>query len=238
MRFFPTALSASMWLDPDDRRGDEVFLAAYLKQGNIVLDIGANIGTVALASAALVGSSGRVFAFEPHPRIFKYMNANIRMNGCKNIEAFNIALGDRDGTLILSDWYSDDQNRVQLNQTSGKGQKIRVNSLDAVLAGKLKGINHIALLKIDVEGFEIFVLKGAPEILSRSECVYIESYDAHFQKYGYSTNDLLQLLSDGGFNLYKISGSKFDPIILPYISNTCENVVAFRNTGMQLKKRT
>lgn len=233
LRFFPTALSASIWLDPDDRRKDDVFLAAYLKKGDIVLDIGANIGTVAIASAILTGPSGRIFAFEPHPRIYKFMNSNIRLNGCANIETFNLALGDSSGEIMLTDGYSDDQNKVQLDAPSGKVQRIFVKPLDAVLENRLKNIERIALMKIDVEGFELFVLKGARQILLRCECVYIESFEEHFNKYGYSTNDLLKILIDSGFCIYKKNNGRLEHIHLPYISIDCENILAFRKNKLE-----
>jgi FkbM family methyltransferase len=231
LRFFPTALSASIWLDHDDRRDDEKFLAAYLKKDDIVIDIGANIGTVALASAALTGSNGRVFAFEPHKRIFKFMNSNIRLNGFTNIETFNLAIGDRDGTMMLTDAYSDDQNKVQLDCICGGALRISIKPLDTVLAKRLKNIERIALMKIDVEGFEMFVLKGARESLSRCECVYIESYEEHFNKYGYTTSDMLNILENNGFYLYKRNDGRFMRINLPYVSDVCENIFAFRKTG-------
>lgn len=236
IRFFPTALSASMWLNPADRREDDIFFEAYLQQGDILIDVGANIGTVALASSALVGPSGKVFAFEPHSRIFKYMNKNIRLNGYANIETFNMALGERERTLTLSNNYSDDQNRVQMDRSTGHFNKIQVKCLDTILANRLSGNDRIAMLKIDVEGFEKFVIEGALNIISRCDCVYFESYDVHFRKYGYSSNDLLKMLCSLGFVLYKKNGVKLQPISLPYFSTTCENLVALRKKELDVDK--
>ena len=227
LRFFPTALSASMWINSLDRHDDELFFQAYLQKDDIVIDVGANIGTTALASANMVGPKGKVFAFEPHPRIFRFLNANIRLNGHTNIETFNVALGDRGNILTLSNNYSDDQNRIEMKQSSKHLLKIRVKRLDDVLGDNLKGVDRIALLKIDVEGFEKFVIDGTPEILSRCGCVYFESCDDHFSQYGYSTDDLLKILTSYGFSIYKIKKAKLQPIAPPYRSVACENLVAF-----------
>jgi FkbM family methyltransferase len=237
LRFYPSALSASMWLDPNERRDDDIFLAAYLKEGDVVLDIGANIGTVALESAALTGCNGRIFAFEPHPRIFKYLNSNIKINNFKNIETFNTALGDHEGTIMLTDNYSDDQNKVQLDSSSRNIHKISIRPLDNILIDRLMNIDRIALMKIDVEGYELFVIRGARKILSRCECVYIESYEEHFNKYGYTTSDMLNILENNGFYLYKRNDGRFMRINLPYVSDVCENIFALRKTGSKDMRR-
>ena len=228
LRFYPTALSASIWIDPDDRHDDEVFLASYLKKGDVVIDIGSNIGNVALASAALTGTSGRIFAFEPNPRIFEFLNFNIRLNGFNNIKTFNLALGNRVDTIMITDFHSDDQNIVQFDGAHRNTHRISMKPLDDVYLEFFNCVNKIALMKIDVEGFELFVLKGARKLISKCDCIYIESYEKHFKRYGYSTNDLLDLLCGYGFNLYRRNGKMLDKIVLPHLSSTCENIIAFR----------
>ena len=80
LHFFPTSMSAAMWADPDFRVGEERFLRAVLQPGDVVIDVGANVGSTALASAVAVGAEGHVLAVEPHPRIFGYLKANIARN--------------------------------------------------------------------------------------------------------------------------------------------------------------
>jgi hypothetical protein len=77
------------------------------------------------------------------------------------------------------------------------------------------------LLKIDVEGFELFTLRGASRMLKTTEMVYFESWESHFKKYGYSTTDVLTLLADHGFE----TGVPRD-----YRSEVCENLLATQST--------
>jgi hypothetical protein len=78
IRFWPTSLSAELWMRPDARGEEERLFARYLRLGDCVIDVGANIGTVTLMAASRVGPQGSVYAFEPHPRIFRYLEKEPR----------------------------------------------------------------------------------------------------------------------------------------------------------------
>ena len=73
IRFFPTAFSASLWVDPNKNADDFNFIKSYCRRGDVVVDIGANIGTHSLVASKCVGDTGKVIAFEPHPKIFSYL---------------------------------------------------------------------------------------------------------------------------------------------------------------------
>ena len=95
----------------------------------------------------------------------------------------------------------------------------------------------IELLKIDVEGFEKFVLEGAPQTLSKVSCVYIESDEAHFAKYGYSCADVIGLLQDSGFTMLRLTDDgAVAPICSQYSSVHCENLIAVRNLKTFLER--
>jgi hypothetical protein len=83
LRFFPTSISAEKWVYPDFRKEDEDFLTSYLRNGDVVIDIGANVGTLTLTAAHLVGASGKVFSIEAHPVIFIYLKDNVALNKFK-----------------------------------------------------------------------------------------------------------------------------------------------------------
>lgn len=225
LKFYPTALSATLWVDPDDRHDDEIFFKRFLRPGNSVIDVGANIGNTALAAAALVGDGGRVIAIEPHPKIYRYLRKNIELNNFKNIVSFNIAMGEKEGVAYISDRKrTDDQNSLAGDKV---GLPIDIKRLDDV-STDLAGVD---LLKIDVEGYEKYVLLGAEKILQRTECVYYESWESHFNKYGYSTADISELLMKHGFHLYKFMGPGCLSSIGPdYVSMECENLLAVRHS--------
>ncbi len=112
LHFFPTKLSAILWIDSLERVHDEVFLERLLREGDIFIDVGANIGTHTLKAASLIKSNGRVYAYEPRPTVFGFLQKNIHLNGFINIEVFNVALGEKEGVLRFSDLKSDDQNSI------------------------------------------------------------------------------------------------------------------------------
>ena len=221
IRFHPTALSLACWVDAGSRHGDEDFLARHLHPGDTMVDVGANIGTLTLAAAALVGEAGRVLAMEPHPRTFGYLQRNIAMNSFRNITARNVALGAQTATVAFSSSRLDDQNRV----LDVGGIRVPVHTLDELCAD----LDPIALLKIDTEGYELPVLQGAASVLDRVGVVYFEAWERHYQRYGYATSDILALLSNHGFETFRLTPDRrLDPIPADYRAEECVNLVALR----------
>lgn len=221
LRFHPTRIAAALFADPDFRRDDFDFLHSYLKRGDIVLDVGANIGTLALTASAMVGEKGRVLAFEPHSTTFALLLENIRLNQRQNLLAHNVALGERTGRLCLSNLPQDDQNAIL---PGGGGISVPEQRLDSFL----KGIPHISLLKVDVEGYEKFVLEGAGDWLAKTACIYFESFEPHFLKYGYRCVDLFGFLGERGFSVYRPDKGILRRIPSDYVSRECENLLAVR----------
>jgi len=262
LRFFPTSLSAALWIDPADHQAEVRFFRRYLRPGDVVIDVGANVGLTTLAAAKAVGDSGRVIAVEPHPRIFRYLQNNLALNGVRNVAPHNVACGETEGTLRLSDMRSDDQNFVG---AAGHSIEVPVRRLDDLLAAESpRGLSQfsrsengtvpfaparsengtvplaptlapdapIALLKIDVEGYEKLVLEGAPETLRRTECVHFESWDGHFARYGYRSPDVFRSLADHGFTVLRpVPSGRWEPIPEGYSSAEIENLVAVRHAA-------
>jgi FkbM family methyltransferase len=222
LRFHPSSLSAALWIDPADHQAEAAFLRRYLRPGDIVVDVGANIGLCTLAASRAVRDEGRVIALEPHPRIFSYLRENVALNHAGNVSMHNLALGDREGTLVLSDLRADDQNFVARGRD---GIEIAVRRLDQLPLPDAR----IALVKIDVEGYERFVLEGAAATLSRTQCVHFESWDQHFARYGYGSADVVRLLSRRGFEVLRHDDQgTIRPITGDHASPEIENLVAVR----------
>ena len=216
LRFYPSACSATLWLDPSERLQDECVLRSLLNEGDRVVDVGANIGALTLAAAEMVGPTGLVYSFEAHPRTYGYLMGNVRLNQAHNVNAFSVACGSENGVIALSDKTSDDQNAV-----CGDGLLVPLCRLDHLVPETEK----IALLKIDVEGYEKFVLEGASRLLPRVEAIYFESYECHFQSFGYRLQDIIHYLGDFGFTVFHLDGRK---VTDGYASAKCENLLARR----------
>lgn len=231
LKFHPTALSAILWIDPENRGDDEAFLKRYLKQGDTLVDVGANIGDLTLTAALAVGPKGKVYSFEAHPRTYGFLRKNIALNNCSNITLFNLALGDKESEIFFSDLKWDD-----LNHVSGRSQGISVKMARLDDLALLE--SHIQLLKIDVEGYEKFVLDGASSTLRKVSCIYFESWERHFSKYGYTCRDVINLLSEQGFTVLKFADNEsVVRVEVDHSSTVCENLVAAR-TLEDLLERT
>lgn len=210
LRFYPSSASATMWCNPHFYEKEEKILAEHLRPGDVFVDVGANIGTLTLPASLIVGDKGHVFSFEAHPKTAEYLRGNVALNRRANITVIHAAVGDHKGSVCFSSSRSDDQNRVVET-----GVSVPLETLDSVLPDV-----DVRLLKIDTEGFELFVLRGAERVLQRTDAIYIESCESHFAKYGYSTRDLLAFMAAHGFE----TGLPPD-----YKSQTCENLLALRH---------
>jgi FkbM family methyltransferase len=223
LQFHPSAFSAALWINPKRPNEDEEFFAACLRPGNVVVDVGANIGTLSLAASRAVGPSGKVYSLEAHPRTYRFLHRNLALNHVKNVVARHVAVGNSAGTLRLSDKRSDDENTVLLD---GGGLVVPVCTLDDLL----RNAQHIDLLKIDVEGYEKYVLEGAAEVLKRTELVYFEAWAEHFARFGYRFADVWRLLRRAGFEVFRLSRpGRLASVAESYCPLRCENLVAIRN---------
>jgi FkbM family methyltransferase len=223
LKFYPSSLSLFTWLYPNDRLDEDVFFDRFLKRSDRVVDIGANIGTISLLSSSLVTDSGKIYAIEANPKTFEYLKGNVEFNKKTNITTFNTALGETDGEILFSDVFEDDQNRIV---TNGTGIKVPITTLDKLKIDE----KNIDLIKIDVEGFEIFILKGAYELLKRTGCIYFESWESHFNNYNYSTRDVVTLLSGQGFSCYRFTDLyTLVAVANDYTSANCENLIAVKD---------
>ena len=192
LRFFPSSVSCAYWIDPEARAADERIVTRLLGPGATYVDVGANVGTLAAAAAARVGPGGTVHAIEANPTIAGFLRENMRLNGFDQVTVHNVAVGAEPGTIRISQRRADDMNFVS---AGGDGVAVELTTLDTLLGG----LERIDLLKIDVEGFEKFVLDGAAKVLSVSWNVYIELFDENSARYGYGAAEILERLRRYGF---------------------------------------
>lgn len=211
VRFFPSSISSFAWVYPDHVNEEEAFVARTLNPGETYVDVGANIGLLALRAASVVGASGHVVAVEAHPRTASFLRENVALNGFGNVVVESCAVGDMRGTVWFSDRHSDDQNAVDLVR---KGLEVPLIPLDQLLPASR--VPRVHLLKIDVEGFELQALRGATDLLRRTDRILIESNAHHCARYGYHASDVYDLLRAAGFRLRTLEDAAeipadFDP---------------------------
>lgn len=132
---------------------------AEIRPGDVIYDIGANVGFYTLLAAKLTGSEGRVFAFEPLPRNLAHLNQHLELNKVENVQVVAAAVADRGGEATFSD-----SSDPSMGHLSAQGSvKVKTVSLDQWRANEWSPPPH--LIKIDVEGAEQKVLIGARQLL-------------------------------------------------------------------------
>jgi FkbM family methyltransferase len=142
------------------------------RPGDVVLDIGANIGAHTLFFAKKVGPTGRVFAFEPQRVVFQTLCANMALNSLSNVHCMLVAVGDEPGQVMVPAF-----NYAQTNNYGGveidtfaSGEPTPVITLDSL------ELSACRFMKVDVEGMELKALKGAVQTIKRHKPIlYVEN---------------------------------------------------------------
>ena len=171
-------------------------LSELLHPGDV--DIGAHIGWFTVIAADRVGDAGNVLAFEPYPPTAGMLKENIARNNCRNVQVVEAALGGQDGTLALA-MSGGDSGSVTALDWAGNGRlEVPMTTLDEVTAGW----ERVALIKIDVEGWETHVLRGAASTLARTKYVLTEINPPALAKAGSSREEVFGLLRGAGFTRF------------------------------------
>ena len=246
LHYAPNQFSQVLYTYPNIIRypDDEEFLKVYLKPNDNYIDIGANIGTTTLCATTAIIPNGLTLAYEAHPDTFTYLTRAI-LNNKKLIPQIitrNIALGNETGSVRFSTINNhDDINHViedgeagpssdsdHLKNKKGIIIEVPIRKLDSELT-----FDKISLIKIDVEGYELQVFNGAIKTLAKTDAIFFEIYDKNAEMFNYDTKEIIGLLSNSGFKIYKIditnkSLKRLD--IQSYIGSPhCENMIAVRN---------
>ena len=182
------------------------FLSRYLKPGDVFIDVGANSGLYTLLASSTVGIEGKVFAFEPSPVPFSRLKENAQLHGKKNIECFDAALSDREEKIklnIASDGHSAWDSFVG---ESGAGQtsirEVMSTTLDEFVSEK-NLLDKITMIKMDVEGWETYVLSGGINFLTRPDAplLQIEFTDLVTMPAGFNCWKLYAQVEELGYQL-------------------------------------
>jgi FkbM family methyltransferase len=158
---------------------EKSFLGVKPQHGDVVLDVGAHIGTYTLRYSRLVGSEGAVIAFEPEPSNRRILRWNIRLNRAQNVTVRSEALGDfhGKGRLKLSEFtgvHSFTRTSDEIHQTGEV--LVPIITLDEL------NLDRVNLVKIDVEGYELAVLKGGEKMIKHFRpTMQIEVHQPHGQ---------------------------------------------------------
>jgi FkbM family methyltransferase len=173
-------------------------LDKILRPGMTFVDVGANMGLFTLLASGCVGADGLVWAFEPSARELKKLSANIVLSGAKNVRTHAAALLDRAGAATLS--VASEEHSGQNTLGSGFVYDISLEARESVETARLDDLAEdigrpIDVLKVDVEGAELAVLRGAKETLTAQRPVLmVELLPAALALCGSSGDELLSFL--------------------------------------------
>jgi len=214
-----------MYLDEKDTlglslgRAHEPHIIELIKkqiaEGDVVIDLGANIGYFTLIFSKLVGPRGKVFAFEPDPTNFSILKENVSLNKCLNVTLIQKAVSkySHKGTIYLNDENRGDHRIFDSGDNREKIDGIEITSLDDYFdTSKIK----IDFIKMDIQGSEILALKGMEKILEENKNIKIlaEFWPNGFKKAKTDPKEFFEILEKYDFCFYenKESGHDLVPI--------------------------
>ena len=205
-----------------------------IEMGNIVVDVGANIGLHTLNMARIVGNTGQVFAFEPDPSNFEILKKNVKINNYKNIILEQKAVGDKHGRTTLYQSDHPGKHRIFPQTEQAKSQvQVELTNLDNYFDSDM--IDKINFIKIDVEGLEFSVLKGMKNILKNSKKIKIlfEFMPENTMEVGFTPIELLNYLTSNDFKLYCMDNKTKK---LLYVSNNEEIIKLCSSTNNTISR--
>lgn len=185
--FAPALLTYNLFANRQSRTGVLTLLTTYVPDNGTVLDVGGNIGSFGILAAHHVGPNGTVRIFEPAPKFAHIIETNLKKNHFSDrATVFPYALGENKATVYLEESVADDTT----NYIAQSGTQVQQLPLDDFTTE----LDTIDLLKIDVEGYEHHVLRGAANTLAKTKHILIEFIPLHLKRAGTNPYDVITLL--------------------------------------------
>ena len=174
-----------------------------LNPGDTFIDIGANIGMASLAARRAIGETGTIYAFEPNPKVISVNREALKRNGIRNVRLHEAVLTDSEGTVEL---FVPLRNHGEATiGTPPNGAEVEAIEVAAVSGATLSELSAVHLIKIDVEGHELTVLRSIREVLeTKRPPVICELMSEHLRRFGTLPSDILQLMTELDYRCFDI----------------------------------
>lgn len=183
----PKGHDFNVYLNPYYHECDVVsFVFGVLQEGDVFIDAGAHGGLYTLLSGKIVGSGGRVIAIEPNPDNLKFLRQNVRLNQLNSVNVISKAASDEKTEINL---HYETKKTALTSAVTGASKTVEVETM--LIDEVTEKFDSIKLLKIDTEGYDLKVLKGAYHTLQKTHYVIVEQ----------NTAPVKLLLSKLGFQL-------------------------------------
>jgi FkbM family methyltransferase len=200
----------------------------FLRPGQVIIDVGAHAGYLTRFFARATGREGKVYAFEPNPLIFPLLKRNV--TSLKNVSVFNHALSSREGVLPL--FLADNNHSVASLAKSYPERHLAFHGnreaapveVQAVTGDEFlgrAGIEHVDLIKIDVEGWEIDVLSGLEKTITAAAniTIFCEFNPVAQLCAGRERHELLEWLLNRQFSLAYPQAGVLRTLSRPFLSD-------------------
>ena len=186
------------------------------RPGDCVVDVGAGVGEELMIFSRSVGSQGKVYAIEAHPKTFEVLEYNCRKNGLRNAELLNVAIADKPGSIFIEDSRDSLANTVSEKQHAGS-HRVEAVTIDQLV--NRYGIERINLMKVNIEGAEQLLVKGIGPSISKIDHMAISCHDFRFHNEGntfFKTREIVQeFLRDHDFEC--ITRDTNNPLLDDYV---------------------
>jgi FkbM family methyltransferase len=210
-----------VWLARNDALGDQLFtrefernerdfVASFIGPGMVAVDVGANAGLYSMIAAKRAGPSGRVIAFEPSPRELRQLRTHLRLNSCANVVIEEVALGDAigHGDLLVVEGHETGCNSFHLSESDAAATRplrVVISTLDEYYRqGRLPRVDFI---KLDVEGAELSVLRGAARLFHDLRPVLLcEIVEERTAPWRYRGVEIIELVKSWEYEWFAFAG--------------------------------
>lgn len=233
MRIRPTQPYLKNILFSGQYHDENIFMASqFLKPGSVILDIGANIGLYACAYAQVYKDlKPTVFAIEALKNNFLQLQDNISRNNFSNILPFNLAMGNKAGTLTItlpSEDFVGNAVGDNINTNSGEGIKSEVPMVTLDSFTSEHKIDACDFIKIDIEGAEYFVFEGGMNFLKKTRPVIQTEYNRHWvENIGKSFSDFYKLFNELDYLIAIEKDESFELLEAPEAFEVNEDLLDF-----------
>lgn len=205
--------------DYETHLSDFISESVRLLPGEIALDIGANIGWHSLLLARVSQGQNPIYAFEPDPLNFALLTENLALNGITAVHPFNLAVGEESGTKRLFKYPAKNLGRHSLLPIhNGESIDVACISLNEFFVKHSLDPEKVRFIKVDVEGYELFVLRGGSTVLKHARIVVLEYIPEHMIQGGLQPEELLDTLYREGLKPHLLDAGQPRPVSREEIS--------------------
>jgi FkbM family methyltransferase len=198
--------------------------------GDTVVDVGANIGLWVLGAARLAGSEGDVHAFEPVLENFDRLTKNLALNGFSKVKCQQLALSDNSGKAVF---YAPTDNNCGLGSLAPRERADLLMETGLITLDDYcenLAIRRVDFMKVDVEGAELLVFRGAQQVLASlvAPIIMFETDETLSARFDSSSQTLKAFLNQFGYDCFRYNGNTLEPVAVQELHPTGEDLFALK----------